>query len=911
MRPVLLALISLLGLSPAPAEPVSADEPAGARGLGVLDTLYDALEPPAAGGLERVDRLLGKLATHRRLMVVGAHPDDEDTTVLALVVRGQGGEAAYLSLSRGDGGQNLIGPELGVGLGLLRSRELQAARRIDGARQLFTRAYDFGYTRSLEETFERWPREALLEDAVRAIRRFKPQVIVSVFPPDERAGHGQHQASGVIAGEAFTAAGDAGAFPGLAAEGLAPWRPEALYRAAWWRPEGRTVEYSLSVREPVSGRSIFQIAMASRSQHRCQDMGMLQPLGPFGSGAIWEAGGAGEDGADLFAGVDTSLAGIAARLPAADRAPVAEHLAAAQRLAEATRRRLNPVAAESDGELLDAALAVLRHLRAARALVPADAPAAELIAEKIVVATELAAAAAGIGLDAYADTETLVPGGSSQVETVVWDAGGSGVEPLAIGLETPEEGSSEIGWRVEPIEPVAREGRRARFFGRGHQPERGFFVHAFEVGVPAAAEITSPYFLARPLAGDLFDWSDAAPAERGEPFGRPPLIARFRLRVRGEEIELRREVIHRFRDQVRGEVRRPIRVVPAVEIAVGRDLLLWPAGDRDERRLEVVLTSHAEGPLEGVVGAEVPAGWPAPAEQPFRLAGVGERQALRFTLEPPSPLPVGRHRVRFRATVADSGVYDQALPLVDYPHIRPVPMPVPAAVEIAVTDLELPRLSRVAYVRGASDRVPEALAQVGVPIEVVEPEALATGELAGYDAVIVGSRAYETEPALAEANARLLDYAREGGLVIVQYQQYQYTAGGFAPYALEIARPHGRVTDETAPIVLLEPEHAAFTRPNRLNGTDWDGWVQERGLYMPAAWEPPFAPLLETADPGGEPQRGGLLVAPVGEGTYVYTGLAFFRQLPAGVPGAFRLFANLLGLGQADGSGPNRTGAFR
>ena len=912
----------------------------------VLDPLDDPLTPPSAGGAARVDRLLAKLATHRRLLVVGAHPDDEDTTLLAYVVRGLGGEAAYLSLSRGEGGQNLIGPELGVGLGLLRSRELLAARQIDGARQYFTRAYDFGYTRSIEETLERWPKEVLLEDTVRVIRRFRPQVVVAIFPPDERAGHGQHQASGIVAGEAYAAASDPDFLPiGEQGEDLAlwpdavPWRPEAFYRAAWWRPESATVTFPLGLLEPVSGRSIFQIAMASRSQHRCQDMGMLQPLGPFEGRLAWEAGGAGAGGDEVFAGVDTRLAALAAVLPASEywvtRDEVEKELAVVEALAREARAASSPA---SPRAALPAAVEIHRRLVQIRGgfgkHVPLQITPPEvyaflwLLQEKTDLAAELVAAAAGIGLDAVADRETLVPGEEARVETAVWDAAGTGFDSLEVRLGAP------VGFRDEPVEPEERDGFAARFQGRGDAPAEGYHLRAFRVTVPADAEPTVPYFLERPLGGDLYDWSDTPGALQGEPFDGPPLSAVFTLRVAGERIRLWREVVHRYRDQAAGEVRRPLRVVPALEVAAGRDLLVWPVAEAAPRELEVVVTSHAGRALSGRVEARVPAGWPQPAPAAFELPAAGARGSVRLTLTPPSPFPPGGYEIKVAAVVTgdvpsradatgggasgeavagDAGTdgggvdegyahaaaerrYDLAVPLVDYPHIRPTPLPERAAVRLVAADLVLPGLDRVGYVRGASDRVPEALAAVGVPLEILTPRELETGDLGRFDGIVIGSRAYETEPALAEANPRLLDYARRGGLVIVQYQQYQYSGGGYAPYPLEIARPHGRVTDETAPVTVLEPAHPAFTAPNRIGAADWEGWVQERGLYMPASWGEPFRPLLEMADPGGEPRRGGLLVAPVGEGTYVYTGLAFFRQLPAGVPGAYRLFANLLAL---------------
>jgi hypothetical protein len=336
-------------------------------------------------------------------------------------------------------------------------------------------------------------------------------------------------------------------------------------------------------------------------------------------------------------------------------------------------------------------------------------------------------------------------------------------------------------------------------------------------------------------------------------------------------------------------------------VAPGRDLIVWPVSESAPRTVEVALTSHAAAPLAGRLGARVPPGWPPVEPVPFALEGPGERQPVRLTLTPPPDLAPGRYTIRVEATVDDpagtgAASFDLAVPAVDYPHIRPTTWPKEATVEVSAADLALPPLRRVGYVRGASDRVPELLAEVGVPIELLDARRLDTADLSVYDAIVVGSRAYETEPALAEANRRLLDYARAGGLLIVQYQQYPFVDGGFAPFELSIARPHDRVTDETAPVRPLDPDHPALTTPNRIGAADWEGWVQERGLYFAHDWDAAYRPLLAMADPGGPELEGGLLVAPLGEGTYVYTGLAFFRQLPAGVPGAYRLFANLLGL---------------
>jgi LmbE family N-acetylglucosaminyl deacetylase len=891
LRPALL--VCLLAAAP------------GAGATGVLEPFEDPLEPPSTGGYELVDRVLAKLAGHRRVLVVGAHPDDEDSTLLALVARELGGEAAYLSLSRGEGGQNLIGAELGPALGLLRTRELLAAREVDGARQFFTRAYDFGYTRSLDETLSAWPREVLLEDAVRVVRRFRPQVIVSVFPPDERAGHGQHQAAGVIAGEAYRAAADAAAFPGLAAEGLPPWAPEALYRNTWWRgAEETTVRLPAGRLDPMTGRSAFQIAMASRSRHRSQDMGMIQPLGPQEARLGWVAGGAGADGSDLFAGIDTRLAALAELLPPGpERSGVEERLLWVGEQAVRTRDHLSAATLPTAvGPLAE----MVGLLREAGELAAASAHAVALIDEKAALAERALAAAAGVAVDALADRRAAAPGDAWRVDALAALPPPGGEVPVEL---TAVEVFSPAGRELE-VTPAGGEAEApggSRFLPAA-DPERGFHVRSFAVAVPAGVRPTVPYFLERPLLGALYDWGEAPPAVRGEPFGPPPLAVRFGLRVAGLDLEVRREVVWRFRDQAVGEVRKPVRVVPPVEVAVAPDLVVWPLDRRRSRELAVTVTSHQAGPVHGRLEVEVPPGWPAVEPRPFELSpagGEGDQVALRVSLEPPGDLAPGPGRVAVAAVLAGPatvvGRHATAVPEVDYPHVRATAYPEPAAVALSVADLELPPLERVGYVRGASDRVPELLAEVGVPVEELTAAALETADLDAFDAIVVGSRAYETEPALGRANPRLLAWVRRGGLLVVQYQQYAFVEGGFAPFPLDIARPHGRVTDEAAAVASLVPDHPVLHRPNEIVAADWEGWVQERGLYFPATWDAAYTPLLAMADPGQPEQRGALLVARLGEGTYVYTGLAFFRQLPAGVPGAYRLFANLLALGAAVG----------
>jgi len=836
-----------------------------------------ALAPPTTGGLETVDRMLRRLATHRRLLVIGAHPDDEDTQLLALVARGMGGEAAYLSLSRGEGGQNLVGPDLGVGLGLVRSQELGAARRLDGGRQFFTRAFDFGFTRSLDETFQKWPREALLEDAVRVVRRFRPQVVVSIFSGTERDGHGQHQAAGVTARAAFDAAGDPARFSALSAEGLTAWQPRAMYRETrWFDKESTTVKLETGAVEPLSGRSYFQIAMASRSLHRSQDMGQLQPAGPQDTGVGWVSGDAGKGGHELFSGVDTRLAAIAGEVPdAGRRGEMTKHLdRAAAQAGEALRRLSTPDLAGAAAPIAQA----LGELRAARALVrPGDGGTGMLLDEKIALAESALAACSGVTLDVLAERETAAPGESVGVAVSVWNAGAGAISVESVSLVSAE------GWHTGP--PGA-----ARPVASGRLEE-----WKATVALPSDARPTLPYFLYRPLVGDLYDWSAAPAAVRGEPFAPAPLTARVRLTIAGAEVVLERDAAFRLRDEAIGEVRRPFRAVPVLDVAVEPRLVVWPLS-QDGKRLEVTLTSNVDAPLSGRLEVAAPPGWPAPPPRDFAFSKRGERVFLDAPLSPPTGFRPGRYPVALAAVLADGRHLSLGIRTIDYGYIPRTPRPEEADVAISAADIRFPPLRRVGYVRGAADQVPEALAAVGVPLEILGERDLQAGDLARYDAILVGSRAYETDPALAEANGRLLDYARRGGLVIVQYQQYDFVRGGYSPFPLDIARPHDRVTDETAKVTPLDPNDPVFHSPNAIGPSDWDGWVQERGLYFAHTWAPEYRPLLSMADPGGPEQKGGLLVARVGKGTWVYTGLAFFRQLPAGVPGAFRFLANLLAL---------------
>ncbi|MBI2404065.1 MAG: PIG-L family deacetylase [Gemmatimonadetes bacterium] len=810
------------------------------------------LAPPATGGVVEFDRLLQRIAEPRRILVIGAHPDDEDTELLALAAQGYGARAAYLALSRGEGGQNLIGEELGEALGLLRSQELLAARATDGAWQFFTRAYDFGFSKSLEETLRFWPADTLLKDAVRVARLFRPHLIVSVFSGTPRDGHGQHQAAGLTAQRVFDAAGDPARFPELLREeGLRPWQPLRLYQSTRFDTTRTTVRLPTGALDPRSGRSYHQIAMASRSLHRSQDMGQLQRLGPAQArmGLIQDRTGITHAGSadDLFAGIKREETWLTA-------------------LADSLRGVTSP------GRMAQVASVLAKALSR---LDPEPDVADSVTRAELERAL---AVAAGLEIDALATTEEVVAGDRVDVVLQVYNGGAFDLRVDSGGVVAP------AGWRVEA--PDA---------GPMRLTPGTLETLRFRVTVPPDARPSQPYFLDRPREGGLYDWSGAPPSVRGRPFEPPLFTARVAASILGAHVMLAREVSYRFNDQAYGEIRRPLRVVPAVDVRLDPDVVVWPAGGSPTRAFTVTLSSHARAAISGEVRL-VANGWPSPPAVSFTLDQAGDSRVVTLDLARPSAVTRAAVTVAAVARTSDGHEFRDHTVMVAYPHIRPTQDVRGASGGVRVEPMALPPLTRVGYIRGASDRVPEALQQVGLPVVLLTPQDLADGDLSRFDAIVVGSRAYETDTALVRHNQRVLAYARQGGLVVVQYQQYPFVQGRFAPYPLTIARPHDRVTDEAAPVQLLDLDHPAFTTPNRIEAADWDGWPQERGLYFARTWDAAYTPLLEMADPGESPLQGGLLAARVGLGTYVYTGLAFFRALPAGVPGAFRIFLNLLAL---------------
>ncbi|MBT8398684.1 MAG: PIG-L family deacetylase [Gemmatimonadetes bacterium] len=850
-------------------------------------------DDPWTDGIVGTGLLLRRLDGVKRVLMIGAHPDDEDTSLLTALARGMGVETAYLSLTRGEGGQNLIGPEMGEGLGLVRTGELLSARALDGGRQFFTRAFDFGYSKNAEETFGFWPREEILRDVTWVVRTFRPQVIVSVFSGTPRDGHGHHQVAGILAHEVFDVAADPSRFPDQIAAGVPAWAPQKLYRLTRRNPQEGTAGLETGAFDPLLGRSHLQVAMDSRSQHRSQDMGMAQPMGPRRSTVALVESRMKEDGADeIFAGVDTALVALARDLPVEIRDEVTEGLEAYRRsvaLATEALAVTDPWAsAPFLGEAVTSLKAVLETLRVgggAEGKTDAGVDLERTLRNRMPLVQEALLRSAGLVVDVRVADDLLVPGETVDGVISLWNGGSLPLSGAAADIFMPQGwiASGDLG-AVKEVPP----GTMAQW--------------SFRFQVPTGADASRAYYMAQPRDGELYHW----PSDRG--FwalpANPDLLhgkIAFRISDQEEAVEAFSPARYRGVDKATGEFLKPVQVVPAIAVSVTPGVMIWPSSAEGFREFTVSLSSQAVDQVQGTVSLELPGGWRSdPVERSFVLSPSAPEGTFSFRVTPSSDLAVGEYAIGAEVRTDDGRSYDDGVSLVDYPHIRRGALFPEALSRVSVFPVSMPEGLRVGYVMGSGDGGPEAIRQMGAEVELLGPEALRSGDLSRFDVLVLGIRVYETRPDAASANDRLLDFARGGGTLIVQYNKYEFDRGGFSPFPVAMNRPHDRISDETVPVEILDPYHPVFQAPNPIDQKDFDGWVQERGLYFLREWDPGLTPLLEMADPGEDPKRGGLLVGGLGEGVYAYTGLAFFRQFPEAVPGAYRLFANLVSLKASD-----------
>jgi LmbE family N-acetylglucosaminyl deacetylase len=825
-----------------------------------------------------------------RVLMIGAHPDDEDTQVIAWLSRGRHVETAYLSLTRGDGGQNAIGNELGEALGVIRTEELLAARRVDGGRQFFTRAYDYGFSKNADEAFTQWPRDSLLRDVLTVVRAFRPHVIISVFSGTPRDGHGQHQAAGILSREAYDVAADTMRFPRSSTAGHGAWTVSKLYQSGSAARVNATFSFNVGEYDPLLGRSYAEIAAISRSQHRSQAFGSLQPLGTrvdylLRADSRVPAPADAKAEQSLFDGIDTTWARFRPDVAGADARAALDSLPAAFLAARASFDLFEPH--RSIPALAKVKALLNRICPTARGTPPCPrasgtfsdiSDAGYSVGLTLGRLSETLALAAGVVVEASMPKELWRVGEPVYVKPVLFNRGKRPVTILQAAM------------RIDSVSTAASRGSSA-----GNtvtvQPDSSVTFDAFMGdGFGQRFEgVSSPHWLAKPRKGAMFDF-----LVRGfeEAVYANDAVVSLQLAVDGVGFSAHAPIVRRFADQVVGELKRPIAAVPRVSVLLDQAVQYAPARAPIERTLRVQLQSPDSSSQTVRLEMRLPAGMTVDsAERTVVVPGSNAVQTVEFNVR--GTLPAGRHGIDVVA-VEGSQRFAQGYTTIDYEHINPRRMYRTSRLTIEAVDLGAQPAMRIAYIEGVGDNSAPALEQLGLAVTRLDPAQLATTDLRGYSAVVVGPRAYETSAVLVANNARLLDYARNGGTLVVQYGQYEMQRPGMMPYPITINRPHDRVTNENAAVTILDSTSAILRAPNRITARDFDGWIQDRSLYMPRTFDPAYTPVLAMSDPGEQPNRGAILVAPLGRGTYVYTTLAFFRQLPNGVPGAARLFVNLL-----------------
>jgi LmbE family N-acetylglucosaminyl deacetylase len=760
------------------------------------------------------------------VLFIAAHPDDEDSSLIAFLARDRFCRTGYLSVTRGDGGQNVLGSEIGDELGVIRTQELLAARRVDGGQQFFTRARDFGYSKDYRETFKFWGEQNVLSDVVRVIREFRPDVIVAGFSTNQTPGqHGHHVASAILAGEAFKLAGDSNAFP---EQHLEPWQPKRLLQN-----RGGSLRMEISA-------EIGVMAGRSRSMHKTQG---FSDFGGRGGGSAGFTFLSGEPATkDIFDGVDTTWARVA------DGAEIGA-------LAGEVIDRFNPTNAVASVP----ALLKIHHLLAA---LPAD----RVLDEKRALLNHILQECLGFTVQTTIAQGDVVPGEILHLQTTATIQ--SDVPAVWVGTR-PIGNMSATNGRTLPLLP--------------RQPSTR---HDDDWKLPADTSLTMPYWLRKDGTVGLFRVDDASLIGRAEDPPTYPLENVFE--IGGESISIQTETV-----MVRSNSTRALWVIPPVSLRFVDDVELFPPGTA---RQTVVEVTAARDNSTGSLKLQAPPDWRvSPASQPVSIAKSGEKARYTFTVTAPP-----RSGTAEIVAVADVGGrnWDTGHVELRYDHIPPQLLQPPARLKTLSLDMVV-RAGKVGYLPGAGDLIAEALARMGCTVTQLTSDDLTPEKLRGLDTVVIGIRAFNVHSELSARIDDLANFATNGGNVIVLYNrpaQRGPSAMRMAPYPLSVSGE--RVTDETAEMTLLAPEHPVFNSPNKIGPSDFDGWVQERGAYFASQWDGHFKPLIACHDPGEGPLEGSLLIAQYGKGNFVYTALSWFRQLPDGVPGAYRLFANLISLGK-------------
>jgi LmbE family N-acetylglucosaminyl deacetylase len=876
-------------------------------------------EIPADQGMAGLRLQLLRLSTTARLMQTVAHPDDEDGGVLTLEARGHGVSTLLMTLNRGEGGQNKIGSNLSDVLGVLRAEELLASDQYYGVQERFSRVADFGFSKNPEETFAKWGgHDVALGDMVRVIRTFRPDVLVARFSGTARDGHGHHQVSSLLTREAFRAAADPKRFPEQVAEGLAPWQPKKLYignvcgfGASTCPDANWTVKLNTGERSPDLGMSYVQFAMQGLRHQLSQGAANwnVEPGDRFAfyklvDTVVPRALDRQGHERDFFNGIDTTLPALASRLgqdePKLPR--LQQQLTQiAQNIAGATERAKGDDPSAASALLMTVVSGLRRVSDEVSNSRLGDAAKLNLLMplqeklEQAETALNLAlnvnlqadaAPADGPKVDAPNESQALTmvsPGEEFQVAIRFHNGSKESLAVDSLKLEVPQ------GWKT-----TADQTRRVAI-----KPGDDVRV-TFRLQVPKDAEYTRPYWHRDDPNRDAVNHIDNEQYAT-LPFPPPALRARVTYSVPGHGAplannEITAVVAARFVDEPGTQRTRPLAVVPAFSVMLEPGTQVIPTHNGSTSSVTVGVTSNLLRAAGGVLRLELPAGWRSEPEQlAVDFAHRGEKKDFQFKVFA-AGLQEGLATVR--AVLESEGKkYGEGYTLVTREDIGSFYYYQPARQRVSIVDVQAPHDLKVGYIMGAGDDIPTVLKQVGMDVTLIAPEKLAREDLRVYGTIVLGIRAYDTQKDVVANNKKLLDYVSAGGTLLVQYNTGvgDFNGGHLMPYPAELS--HERVSVEEAAVDVLAPEDSVFRYPNKIVAGDFDGWVQERGLYFMDQWDDHYKPLLSCHDPGEEPQKGGLLKAQYGKGTYIYTGYAFFRQLPAGVPGAVRLYVNLLSAG--------------
>jgi LmbE family N-acetylglucosaminyl deacetylase len=851
------------------------------------------LQPVPSTGDSALALQLRQLRMAGTLMMTDAHPDDENNALLAWASHGLGLRTVLVTATRGDGGQNEIGPEISDALAVLRTEELLAAHRFDGAEQYFTRAIDFGYSFSIDETYEKWGRDAIISDFVRHIRTVRPDVIVGFLWTGTNGGL-HHQASTHLTAEAFRAAADPSRYPDQIKEGLHPWQATKFYYTGGGGFGGRggrgagpaesSVDVPTATYDPVLGETYNDLGVEARTMHRCQDVSQLLALPGPGRGRGYHLqdctipGELDKAETSIFDGVDLTLTGLARFAGATPPTALTTALHTIVQDVDQADAAFKRNGANAAVAPLAAGLHQVRALRSSLGRLGLSADAVYEIDFRLGRTErnfqDALLTAASVRIDDVASDMMVTPGQVVPVTLYVGNRGSAAVELTGLTAH----GTADRPCRAQSLAP-------------------GAAVQCAEaLTIPADARLSDITFKHDPKF-ERYIFDPTVPF--GVPFAPTAFRATFGFTIAGEPVETSLPVQARNgTDMIAGEKRSDLLVVPALTLTLTPDVIVAPTGAPSTREIRVTVRNNSREATTANVQLHVPARWSVtPTTTPVTLSREDEETTVRFAVSAPAGLPAGSAAIDAVATVGSTS-YAQGYQVVEYPHIHRRLLFHPAEAKVQQMDVKVAPNLRVGYIMGSGDRIPDAIAQLGVPVTLLSADDLAWGDLSKYPVIMTGVRAYGNRPDLRANNQRLLDYVHDGGVLLVNYNRTEFNDAQYGPYPAKTSS--NRVTDENAPVHILVPDHPVFTTPNVIGPSTWDGWVQERGTYFLGDRAKEYVDLLESEDPfpnNAGPKRGALVEAHYGRGRWVYIGLVLWRQLPAGVPGAYQLLANLISLG--------------